>query len=87
MTSSSPEFDADIDLKLFAQVTKLSMLSLTASPLQAEWEYEQQTTSRKIAICEQFVDDMLVSPIIPSSSITKAEEDEMNQYVDFNYYG
>ena len=110
--SSSPESDADIDFKLFARVTKLSMLSITASQLQAEWEFERQATSlhndeytyidfsrahmsenedndttRKMTMCEQFVDEMLGSPIMPSWSITKAEEDEMDQYVDFEYDG
>jgi hypothetical protein len=107
MNASSPESDADVDFKLFAQFTKLSMLSLTASPLQAEWEFEQQAMSlhngdytyidfscaqmaenedndilRKFAIGGQPVDEM---PIIPSSSITKAEDYEMSQYVDFDY--
>jgi hypothetical protein len=45
MKSSSPELDTHIDFELFTQVTNLSILSLTTSPLHAEWDFEQQTMS------------------------------------------
>jgi hypothetical protein len=50
-------------------------------------ESEDNDTYKMLGVFSVLDDEIPVSPVIRASSISRAEEVEMSQYIDFNYEG